>query len=369
LGLFSYCREDAMAKTDAGSGRTGSLFDSWVGRVAAVAGLVGTLAGGMTWWISRERDRAQQRAQLVLGATQAAHGDYSAALESYGDRLKSDPADRTALDGQLNAAELWAENFSVMVPEGGQPADAAGPELDRIFAVLEAGLARTAGSRKADVEAHLGWTHWLNQHIAEREFGDAAESGFHAALALDPQNVYAHAMLGNWLLQTGGDFSEAVQHFQTAVATGRARPFVRELEIDGLLSRENAASGTELFRVANQMRLANEPLDADSRRQILSLCCNPMFSNHAELAASLTAVGPDDAWNTYLWLDHGSGQELDAKTQAWMQRFIQANLLEIRGQREQSLQQFRQLQAELAQQPGSLKDAVDAAVVRLQHAS
>jgi len=358
-----------MPKAGAGTGKTWSFIDSWVGRSAAIAGLIGTLAGGATWWISREHRSAERKAELGLAASQAAQGAYSAALDTYDEVLKSDPLDRSALDGELNEAMLWTENFSVIVPEGGSASDAAGPALDRMMATLEAGMTRAQGSRRADVQAHLGWAHWLNQHIAEREFGSAAEDHLRAALAADPNNVYAHAMLGNWLLQTGGDVGEAVQHLEAAVATGQARPFVRRLEVGGLLSRDQAGSRAELFRVANQMRTGNEPLDADARRRIMNFCCDPMLTSHAELAASLAAVGPDDAWNTYLWLDNLPKEGADARAQAWMRRFIQANLLEIRGERQQSLQQFRALQAELAQQPGSLKDAVDAAVVRLQHPS
>ncbi|HEX4036751.1 MAG TPA: hypothetical protein VHX37_01720 [Acidobacteriaceae bacterium] len=358
-----------MPKGDRDSGKTWSFIDSWVGRAAAIAGLVATLAGGVTWWISRERDRAQQRAELAAAATQAEGGDYSTALDGYAAILKNNPADQTALDGELDAATEWTENFRVSVPEGGKASDAAGPDLDRILATLEAGLARTKGSRKADVQAHLGWAHWLNQRIAEREFGSAAETNLRDALATDPKNAYAHAMLGNWLLQTGGDFSEAVEHFHTAVATGHARPFIRQLEVGGLLSRDNGAGRAELFRVADQMRAGNEPLDRDDRRRIMNFCCDPMLAPHGELTASLAAVGPEDAWNTYLWLDDSPKEGPDEQMQGWTRRFIQANLLEIGGERQQSLQQYRQLQADLAQQPGSLKEAVDAAVVRLQHAS
>ena len=37
-----------------------------------------------------------------------------------------------------------------------------------LIAILDAGLARTKGAAAADVQSHLGWAHWLNQHIAER---------------------------------------------------------------------------------------------------------------------------------------------------------------------------------------------------------
>ena len=47
--------------------------------------------------------------------------------------------------------------------------------------------------------------------------------------------------------------------------------------------------------------------------------------------------------------------------------FIHANLLEIGGKREESLEKYHLLQQELKNSPGTLKDSVDAAVARLSH--
>ena len=65
------------------------------------------------------------------------------------------------------------------------------------------GLARARGDapRSANILAHVGWAHWLNRHIAEKEFGPAAEQSVSpGALHSQPTNVYANAMFGNWLL-------------------------------------------------------------------------------------------------------------------------------------------------------------------------
>ncbi len=99
----------------------------------------------------------------------------------------------------------WAENFHVLAAEGQKSEDLAAPRLRQILSTLEAGLARTngQGTSAADILAHLGWAHWLNQKIAYQEFGSAAEQGMRKALTLEPSSVYANAMLGNWLLQTG----------------------------------------------------------------------------------------------------------------------------------------------------------------------
>ncbi len=359
--------EEQESKAETRSGKTWAFINTWVGRTTAIIGLIASLAGGVTWWAAHYRRHAELQSQLDLGRTQVAHGDYPGAFQTYGAILKADPLDRSALDGQLNAAMLWDENFSVSVPEGQSAEDLAAPSLDQILTTLEAGLVRTRGERAADVQAHLGWAHWLNQHIAARESGSAAEQNFRAALASDPKNVYANAMLGNWMLQNGGDIAEASSHLDTAVSTGKARPFVRELQIGGYLSDDVRGARAGLIKAANDMRRNGEPLDSDSRRRILDFCCGVVIPSHAELVESLSAVPPADSWQTYIWLDEARAGDADTETPALERSFIQANLLEISGQAQQSLAQYRSLQGQLAQRPGSLKDAVDASVARLSH--
>jgi hypothetical protein len=342
-----------------------SFFDTWVGRTTAAIGLMASLGGGIGWFVNHHRQSVQHDAALRLAEQQSAGGDYAASLQTSGALLKADPLDRAALDDQVNAAMLWTENFSVSVPEGRTPTDAAAPALDQIFSVLDSGLARSKGARAADIEAHLGWAHWLNQRIAAREFGSAAEQNFRGALALDPHNVYANAMLAGWMLQTGGSVSEATQHFALALAAGKARPFIRPLQIGGYLSSGQPGSRAELMRSVNDMRRNAEPLDGEWRRRVLAFCCDPGFLGHAQLVEALSAVSSDDAWSTYLWLDADLPGASDAADDALSRSFIQATLFEISGKPQQSLAEFRGLQQQLAHRPGLLLDSVNAAIARL----
>ena len=82
------------------------------------------------------------------------------------------------------------------------------------------------------MQAHLGWAHWLNQHAGgtkSSHLTQTAERNYRIALAADSSNVYANAMLGNWMTMNGGNLADAVQHFNTAVATGKARSFVQNI--------------------------------------------------------------------------------------------------------------------------------------------
>jgi hypothetical protein len=259
---------------------------------------------------------------------------------------------------------LWAENFRVADRGDQNSADLAGSELDQIMSILDASLARSKESRAADVQAHIGWAHWLNQHIAQREFGSAAEQNLRAALTIDPSNVYANAMLGNWMLQNGQSLTEATQHFDTAVATGKARPLVRQMQLGALIDLDKTGARAQLIKVANDMRKSNEPLANQDRSRILSFCFNPSLTDHQDLVESLSAVPAEDAWKTYLWLDNQSEQY---GTQSLTHDFIHANLLEIAGKQQESLQAYRVLQIKLKAHPGSMTNAVNAAVARLTH--
>jgi len=256
----------------------------------------------------------------------------------------------------------WDEDFRVFAREGQNSADPAAAALDQIMAILDSGLTRSTGSQAADVQAHIGWAHWLNQHIAEREFGTAAEQNFHAALNADPSNVYANAMLGNWMLQNGGNLADAMQHLNSAVATGKVRPYVRRLELGGLIYLDRMGSRSELVKAANDMRKSSEPLDDTTKARIVGFCFNPLVTDHEELSESLTAVAADEAWQTYLWLDNKPD---DQQGELLVHDFISANLLELSGKRRESLEKYRLLQLRLKDKSGTLKNSVDAAVARL----
>ena len=233
---------------------------TFVGSATALIGLFASIAGGITWLVSHHRHSTERDTKMALAQAQVKQREYQAAVESYGAILKEDPLYRPAIDRQLDTAFLWDENFSVLIREGQNASDLAGPGLDELMSILDAGLARTKGTQLADVQAHIGWVHWLNQHIAEREFGNAAEQSFGAALATDPMNVYANAMLGNWELQNGRKFEDAIQHFDMAVETGKARPFVRSLQLGGLIHLESKGARREAVKAANDMRKSGESL-------------------------------------------------------------------------------------------------------------
>jgi tetratricopeptide (TPR) repeat protein len=305
---------------------------------------------------------------LNTGKTQTDLGEYEPAFKSYEDAIKIDPDNQTAKDRQADAAMLWLRNFHVLVAEGQSATDIAGPPLAAIMSVLHAALSRTNGHgvRAADLLAHLGWAHWLNRHIAEKEFGPAAEQDFRRALGLDPSNVYANAMLGNWLLQTNGDVTEAVQHFQLAVKSNKERAWVRKMQLGGM--EYNYQAEQDLIRVVNEMRMNAEPISASDAHRVFT---NYSLINSIDaLRTTLSAVPADQAWATFQWLD-GREQGRDPDQQRIQAEFIHANILEMGGRRSDALAIFLKLQQEIRSRNYSTRvvDEVSAAVKRLSSPS
>jgi hypothetical protein len=345
--------------------RAWGVILAWIGGISAVIGFAGTLTGTFGKIQDHFHSHAELDAKMAIAQSQSQQGDYDASLQSYAEILKAHPLYQPALDQQLNTAMLWVENFSVIEPAGQNAVSPGGPQLDEIFPILDAALVRRKGGQGADVEAHLGWAHWLNQHIAEREFGPIAEHDLRAALALDATNVYANAMLGNWMLQNGGNFAEAAGHFEIAVATGKARALVRTMQIGGLISSGSGPGRVELLRAANDMRKNNEPLDGHSKNRILFECFGSSWHDRPRLVDSLSAVPPGDAAATYLWLDDRPREGDEAKSQLFARDFVEANLLEISGKRPEALTKYVALRQEIKNQHSTLQDPVDQAIARL----
>lgn len=55
--------------------------------------------------------------------------------------------------------------------------------------------------------AHLGWLNFLRENITGQ--GGITESHLREALRIDPENVYANAMIGEWLLLPRANLEEA----------------------------------------------------------------------------------------------------------------------------------------------------------------
>jgi len=336
---------------------------------AAIAVLLFALLSmyGINSW-RRQRQAGSAVMQLVTTSqTQIKLGEYEAAYRSGKQAAKLDPANSAVLNQQADAAMSWLEHYSVAGGENVNIEEIAAGQLAELMGVLDGAFSRTneKGPRAADILAHIGWAHWLNQHIAEKEFGSAAEDSFRRAIAIEPTNVYANSMLGNWLLQNNKDFDEAVKCFAIALATGRERALVRSLQLGGLLYNDAAGAPVEAIKVLNDMRKSGEYLADGYRARFLSTDFNPVYSDEF-MNSVLTAVPPDEDWKTYLWLDTGTSTS-DPVGRQLKRDFIWARLLELQGKKPEAIAAYTALKAKLAsaQMDGRIAAHVADALTRL----
>jgi tetratricopeptide (TPR) repeat protein len=329
----------------------------------AVLLLLVLVAIGIGPWNAYRARKTALNDMLATARTQMGRADYESAFQTYGNVLKTEPGDRRVMDLQVDAAMRWVEEFHIVALEGVKAEDLAGSRLAEIMPVLDAGLARAEGQhpRDADILAHIGWAHWLNRKIAQREVAPVAQRDLRQALSMDPKNVFAHAMLANWMMQTGGGTEEALSHFRIALEQNRERAWVRRMELGVLVYPRSDPARIALMQTVNDMRRDGEDIPDGQKRRILS-SFNPTVNTAEELKTSLTAVSPADAWATYVWLD-------DQKTddQPVRRAFIQASLQEIEGKRTEALAAFTQLRGELKRlgYDGRIATYVDAAIARL----
>jgi hypothetical protein len=365
LGLKPTAANDsASSKTT--RNRTLAMLIGIVVLLLAALGVSGWMGiGPMGSYFARRAAIAQM---LSTAKSQTGRSECEPAFRTYQQLLKLDPGNRDTPALQVDAAMCWLRDFHVIASEGTQPEKLAGTMLDEIMPVLDSGLTTAEGQpvRSADILAHLGWAHWLNRKLAQREFGPAAERDLRESLRIDSSNVFANAMLANWMMQTGGQKEDALRHFRIAEESKKERAFVRSMELGVLIYPDDSETRGELIRVANDMRRNGELLEDGQKHRILS-AYSPTVNSAAELKETLSAVPPDDAWATYLWLDQpdATGSELDH--QRIQRDFIHASIQEFDGKRQEALTAFKGLELELKRKGynGRIVTHVDAAIKRL----
>jgi hypothetical protein len=290
---------------------------------------------------------------MSSGDQEQKRGDNAAAFRSFKRAAALDPIDREAQARETQAAMLWLETVHAQNRTFTEVAN-------ELLPVLDNALARADHSTAGDILAHIAWANFLKYREGLRE-GINVDDNLKAALAADPGNVYAHAMSGFWILWQDGDLKSAETHFSTALATGRVRPYVRDLQLSALTNADSPENDAEALRVANDVRKSGETIDVSHRQRIFWSNFSSNFHSRDKLVASLSVLTPQDAEATYDWLDDRRADDVKTASRA----FVEANLSEIQGRRAEALGQYQALQKQLRNTDIAIARSVDAAVERL----
>jgi HEAT repeat protein len=275
----------------------------------------------------------QSAARFVKAAEmQRAEGDYEGAWKQIEEVLKIVPDSKEALGLQVRIAMEWLRNMHILKRTGNET---FAEIVDRISPCLYRTASGTSGVLAADIHAHLGWGNFLK--FKEGVRGLDIENQYKQALKYDPENPYAHAMWGHWILSRHGNMEEARQHFFAALQSGRDRPFVRQFQIAALLVPGELDWNLETIRVVNEMRKNGEDLDSDTRARIKSYVYDPFRQEVIDGLRS--TLSPSDHLATYTWLAQGS--EVNIFNLFWV-----ARLTEEMGDFSKAISVYRSIQSD-----------------------
>jgi hypothetical protein len=325
-----------------------------IGVVTAVVSLVlgvhqvVTRVGGY-WQQTREA-----RTLTEMARQQAARSEFTQAWSSLDRAAAAADSDAVAA-ARLEIAFAWLQEGR---PGPGRPFSTI---TDTVTPALDQALVKAEGQRRADIIAHLGWATFLR--LRDGVSGDPA-ARYQEALALDPGNPYANAMLGHWLMWRGGNPQTARERFETALARGGpSRPFVRQFQIAALMNRIGD-SDTELLRVANSMREQGEPLHSRAAGYVYSLYMRRYGPNAGTRRATEDTLPPATSLAVYEWvltMDDESDRAVAVNA------YIRSALQEKAGDRAAALATLRALQ-EREPLASPLREQVQQAVTRLSTA-
>jgi hypothetical protein len=272
----------------------------WVGAATAVISLIVGAREVITIITDRaERNResaqrSRESAELVaLARQQAGRGEFAAAWKSL-DRAEEKSPTGAISEARLDIGFRWLQESH---PDPGQPFSTI---TNVVVPALDRALLDEQHPRRADILAHLGWATFLKRR--DTGSGDPAPL-YEQALAVDPHNVYANAMLAHWLLLQGASLDTARSRFDAALATGKEHALVRTFQLSALQNRNNDAGDGELIRVVDAMRRQNEDLDVRSARSAYSA-----FSRRygpravAGLRADVDDIPAAERLATFAWL-------------------------------------------------------------------
>jgi hypothetical protein len=316
------------------------------------------------------RDRQRKIAEsLDVETSQRAAGDFARAWATLQDtaRLADEGGKLATIMGRLDDVRkhvrLRQEDLAMAWlrearPGPGKPfSDIVNPVLP----VLERGLLTSAGERKADLLAHLGWADFLRT----RDDGVSRnpETRYRDALQLDPGNPYAHANLGHWILWSHGPLDAATAEFAAGLKSDRAREYVRKMQIAALQNARSEVADGEILRLVNDMRQNKESVPERLRDRVFSIYSSAFGRDEAAAQTLLSALPPPDQLETFRSLFYD--QHFDQSKRP-LRELCLATLQEAAGRPEDALRTLQSLRSEMTPgTAGSLTRVVDARIARL----
>jgi hypothetical protein len=314
-------------------------------------------------------------ALMAAGSLEAQLHDYPSAWRSLEQAAQADPNSAKVRAAQEDVAMAWLENIHARQNESFSDI------VKRLEPTLTRGVAAAQSLRRqADLMAHIGWSQFLRYRDGSSQ-PDPAKV-YAAAVKIDANNPYAQAMWGFWVLwnlspelpvtKINGTIEDAGLHFSLAMATGRERPYVRNLQLAALMNASEAPVANaiasenyalidyETIRVANAMRKEQGVVEPDNQRRIFGIYSSNMLRPGE--ARFLRVVPPVEHLATFHWLFDGMPVD---ESKRMFQSYCLSALQEAAGQFEDALAGYRLIRRQVAGQSGSLLNGAESGIRRL----
>jgi hypothetical protein len=273
---------DVVAETLAAVARMSTRRRIWPLTVAGVVLVLIAATAIAYFWQQRAAENRRVALEIGSAAELCTGGAHAAAWQRFGE-LATRSAEREDLRlAREQCGMRWLREIRVQVGK-----QTFSEIVTLVQPILVEGLSTATGRRAADLRAHLGWADTLRARDGAADVDSDAH--FQRALQDEPDNVYAHAMLGRQFLMRDRE-AEARTHFDRAVASGRDRAFVRSLQLSAALYR--AATNSYAVIVSNDMRVAGDALTDGQRRALWNSGYRYLF--YAEDRASFLSLLPPE---------------------------------------------------------------------------
>jgi hypothetical protein len=325
--------------------------------------LSGVLASAA--YVQWQKQRAEQaRAVTLTSVAQqlCASGDHALAWLRFDEALAQFAQHQALRRAREDCGMRWLQGIRVEVGK-----EKMTDIVNKVLPVLAEGAAAEAGQRGADLRAHMGWADFLR--LREGASGMNPPAHYERALALEPGNVYAHAMWGHHIMVQSQPIADAKRHFEAALASGRERTFVRNFQFAALLYYRGRQGQLEALRVADEMRKGGETVDARWRERLWTYVYNSeLMPRGSQRDAFMAALPQSGNPATFAWL-YPQDQTRDDRKHQWS--FFMASLEDAAGNRSAAGARYAALRDELVRQrfAGSMLDETNAALDRLRRSA
>jgi tetratricopeptide (TPR) repeat protein len=216
------------------------LLQHYRAHLLVLLSLVIVGVGAARWYQQGQVQRATLMRLYSAAKVQQDNRQYEEAWKLLEQVRSLAPDDPEAQEKEAKLAMLWLENARITQLENSESGKTTVIGMGSFAAIVDTvlpALSRCAVSSEkiyaANCLAHMGWGEVLKNTSA----GAHPQTYYQRALALDPENPYAHVLWGFHILRTDGSPDEAKMNFERALASGRERPFVRAVQLSAWLNK------------------------------------------------------------------------------------------------------------------------------------